>query len=146
MAVWLATVWGLTGALCVEALELYAHIRRTSNWDWRCPVDQGMVPFVVTVVIRVGVGAALAAAFAGSNQVSGPLAAFTLGVASPMVVTRLASAIPLSGGPSDSDGSYTAAHPADAYADTHAVLAAPHGGDEHPPVAGDVAVGDSDAC
>src|SRR5690242_7665931 len=95
MGVWIATVWGLMGGLCVEALELYAHIRHAPKWDWRCPIDQGMAAFVVAVVLRVSVGAALAAAFAGSNQVSGPLAAFTLGVAAPVVVERLARAIPL---------------------------------------------------
>lgn len=136
MAVWLAAVWGLTGGLCVEALDLYAHIRRTPKWDWRCPIDQGMVAFVVAVVLRVGVGAALAAAFAGSHQVSGPLAAFALGVASPLVVARLAKMIPLSDGQNDSTRSTTA---------THQVGFSAGGGAHLPVGAEDLAAGESDA-
>lgn len=98
MGVWIAAAWGLTGGLCVEALQLYARIHRTPKWNWRCPIDQGLAAFIISIVLRVGVGAVLAAAFAGSHQVSGPLAAFALGVGAPVVVERLAKAIPLTAG------------------------------------------------
>jgi hypothetical protein len=95
MSIWAAAAWGLVGGLCVEALELYARIHRAVRWSWRRPVRQGLAGFVTAVCIRVGVGAAVAAAAAGSRQVSGPLAAFGLGVCAPLVVQRLARAVPL---------------------------------------------------
>jgi hypothetical protein len=49
------------------------------------------------VVVRVGAGAGLAAAAAGSGQVSGTLAAFALGVATPLVIEKLSSTIALTG-------------------------------------------------
>lgn len=90
-----AAIWGLAGGACVESLELYVRIRRTSHWNWRRPIPQSMAAYVISVVIRVGVGAALAAASAGSGQVSGSLAAFGLGIAAPLVIERLARAVPL---------------------------------------------------
>jgi len=99
MGVWMAAVSGLTGGLCVEALELCAHIRRTPRWDWRRPIDQGMTAFAIAVTLRVAVGALVAAALAGGHQVSGPLAALALGAASSVVVARLARAVPLTGEP-----------------------------------------------
>jgi hypothetical protein len=144
MAVWVATVWGLTGGLCMEALELYAHIRHAPKWDWRSPIDQGMVAFVVAVVLRVGVGSALAAVFAGSHQVSSPLVAFTLGVAAPMVVARLAKAIPLTDGQDDPNLSTAVAHHT-ASVGTATVPGASHGRDKHVSAAKDVTAGESDA-
>ena len=49
------------------------------------------------MALRAGAGAGLAAAAAGSGQVSGPFAAFALGVAAPLVVEKLSRAIPLTG-------------------------------------------------
>jgi hypothetical protein len=96
---WVAAAWGLTGGLCVEALALHSYIRSTRRWDWRRPIPQGMAAFFVSVVIRVGAGAGLAAAAAGSGQVAGSLAAFGLGVAAPLVVEKLAQAVPLASSP-----------------------------------------------
>jgi hypothetical protein len=141
MTVWLATVWGLTGGLCVEALELYAHIRRTPKWNWRRPIDQGLIAYVVAVILRVGVGSALAAAFAGSHQVSGPLAAFTLGVAAPMVVARLAKAVPLT----DGEEGGADRHHRSVDAEMARALAAKQTSNGHDPVVQDVAAGESDA-
>jgi hypothetical protein len=90
-----AAVWGLSGGMCVESLELYARIRRTPRWNWRQPIPQGMTAFVISVLIRIGVGAVLAAAGAGSGQVSSSLAAFGLGIGAPLVIEKLARAVPL---------------------------------------------------
>jgi hypothetical protein len=95
MGVWMAAVLGLTGGLCVEALELYAHIRRTPAWNWHRPIDQGMPAFTVAVLLRVAVGALVAAALTAGHQVSGPLAALALGAAASVAVARLARAVPL---------------------------------------------------
>jgi hypothetical protein len=128
----------------MEALELYAHIRHAPKWDWRSPIEQGMVAFVVAVVLRVGVGSALAAVFAGSHQVSSPLVAFTLGVAAPMVVARLAKAIPLTDDQDDSGRSAVVAHHT-ADVGTATVLGASHGGNEHMSAGKDITAGESDA-
>jgi hypothetical protein len=143
MAVWLAAVWGLTGGLCVEALELYAHIRHAKRWNWRRPIDQGMVAFVVALVIRIGVGSAVASAFAGSHQVSGPLAAFTLGIAAPIVVARLAKSVPLTVGQDDLDQTAPAAH--HVHASTGATLGKSHDGNGLQAVTEAIAAGESDA-
>jgi len=45
------------------------------------------------VVIRIGAGALLTAATAGSGQISGPLAAFGLGIAAPLVIEKLARGV-----------------------------------------------------
>lgn len=95
-------MWGLIGGLSAEAMELYAVVHRTPKWSWKEPLPgTGTGAFIAAVIIRVSVGAVLASAFAGSHQVSGPLAAFTLGVAAPYVIQRLARAIPLSDDPKE---------------------------------------------
>lgn len=94
---WGAGVWGLAGGLCVEALALYATIRGTRRWNWRRPIPQGLMAYLISVVVRVGSGAFLAAAAAGSGQVSGSLAAFGLGAAAPLVVEKLSKTVPLTG-------------------------------------------------
>ena len=72
-------------------------IRGAGEWSLRRPIPQGLTAYVVSVVIRVGVGASLAAAATGSGQVSGSLAAFGLGVAAPLVLEKLAQTVPLTG-------------------------------------------------
>ncbi len=95
MNLWAAAGWGLAGGLSVEALALYAVIRNSSKWSWRRPIPQGAVAYLISVVARAGAGAGLAAAAAGSGQIVGTFAAFGLGVAAPLVVEKLARAIPL---------------------------------------------------
>lgn len=95
MNLWAAAGWGLAGGLCVEAVALYAVIRNSSKWSWRRPIPQGAVAYLISVAARAGAGAGLAAAAAGSGQVVGTFAAFGLGVAAPLVVEKLARAIPL---------------------------------------------------
>jgi len=56
-----------------------------------------MIAYLISVVVRVGSGAFLAAAAAGSGQVSGSLAAFGLGAAAPLVVEKLSKTVPLTG-------------------------------------------------
>jgi hypothetical protein len=96
MVWWQAALWGLAGGFLVEALELYASIRRsTRRWSWRRPIPQGMAAFVVSIVIRMGAGATVAAALAQDGQVAGALAALGLGVAAPLVIEKLARVVPL---------------------------------------------------
>lgn len=95
MNIWEAAGWGLAGGLCVEALALHSLIRTSKCWSWRRPIPQGLAAYLISVVLRAGAGAGLAAAAAGSGQVSGPFAAFALGVAAPLVVEKLSRAIPI---------------------------------------------------
>lgn len=95
MNLWVAAGWGVTGGLCVEALWLYSRIHSDLLWSWRRPIPQGLTAYLISLVARIGVGAGVAAAAAGSGQVSGPLAAFGLGVGAPLVVEKLAQAVPL---------------------------------------------------
>lgn len=97
LTVWAGAGWGLIGGLCVEALWLYSRIRGPSRFSWRKPIPEGRAAYLVSVVMRVGLGAGLAAAATGSDQVSGSLAAFGLGVAAPLVLEKLAQTVPLTG-------------------------------------------------
>jgi hypothetical protein len=92
-----AAIWGLAGGLSVEALALYSRIHATPAWNWRHPIPQGLAAYLISVILRAGAGAALAGAAAGSHQVSGPFAAFALGVAAPLIVEKLSKTIPLAG-------------------------------------------------
>jgi hypothetical protein len=92
-----AALWGLIGGSCVEALWLSARIRKDPRWSWRKPIPQGLTAYLISVVLRVGAGAGLAAAAAGSGQISGNFAAFILGVSAPLVIEKLAQVIPLTG-------------------------------------------------
>jgi|SRR5437868_700306 len=95
MAPLVAALWGLAGGLCVEGLEVYANIHRKKSWSWRKPIPQGMTAFVLSIIIRGAVSTVVAAAFAASGQVSGAFAALGLGIAAPLIVQRLARAVPL---------------------------------------------------
>lgn len=92
-----ATGWGVAGGACVEALWLYTRIRSDLLWSWRRPIPQGLTAYIISLVARIGVAAGVAAAAAGSGQVSGPLAAFGLGVGAPLVLEKLSRTIPLTG-------------------------------------------------
>lgn len=97
MVWWQAALWGLTGGLLSELLELYEQIHQTPDrWDWRRPIPQGMPAFVVSTLIRLGAGCAVAAALAHDGQVAGATAAFGAGVAAPLVIEKLARLAPLS--------------------------------------------------
>ena len=97
MGIWAAALWALTGGLCVEALALHSQIRKNSRWSWRRPISQGLTAYLLSVILRGMVGAGLAAAAAGSHQVSGAFAAFGIGVAAPLIMEKLASQVPLTG-------------------------------------------------
>jgi len=94
-----AAVWGLLGGFIVEALELLVASRRVGGWPWTRPGEPGVAPMVVSVVLRMAIGAILAAAAYGSGQVGGPLPALGLGVAAPLVIEKMTRT--LSGGGTD---------------------------------------------
>ncbi|KQM03084.1 MULTISPECIES: hypothetical protein [unclassified Frankia] len=90
-------LWGLFGGFAVEGLDLYTAVRRSGRWPWRTgrPREVGAWAYLVAEVVRLAIGAGLAAAAAASGQVTTAFAAVSVGIAAPLVVERLARAIPL---------------------------------------------------
>jgi hypothetical protein len=95
MSLWTYALWGLLGALCVEALELYGAMHRAQGFPWRQPNEVPLGPYLVSVVIRVVLGAGLAAAAGAASQVTGVFGAFGAGVAAPLILEKLARAVPI---------------------------------------------------
>ncbi|GIM90425.1 hypothetical protein [Paractinoplanes toevensis] len=91
-------LWGLFGGFAVEGLELSAVIRRTGRFPWKRRGGPGLAPFLVSVIIRFGVGAGLAAAV-GSTGSTSPLSALAVGVAAPLIIEKLAQQIPVEPAP-----------------------------------------------
>ncbi|WP_051054332.1 hypothetical protein [Frankia sp. QA3] len=90
-------LWGLFGGFAVEGLDLYTAVRRSGRWPWRTgrPRAVGAWAYLVAEVVRLAIGAGLAAAAGASGQVTTAFAAVAVGIAAPLVVERLARAIPL---------------------------------------------------
>lgn len=83
-------LWGLAGALVVEALELSYQIRRNKGrFPW---VGPKLWPSLLAVVLRLGASGLLAAAM--SDQFVGRWPAFCVGAAAPIVVSRLMEYVP----------------------------------------------------
>jgi hypothetical protein len=95
MTTWEYALWGLFGGFAVDGLEFAGAIRRTGGWPWRQPEEPGLAPLAVSVVIRLVVGAGLAAAAGTTGQISGPFGALTMGIAAPLLIEQLARQIPL---------------------------------------------------
>lgn len=87
-------LWGLFGGFAVEGLELSASIRRTGRFPWKQRGGPGLAPFLVSVLIRLAVGAGLAVAVGAAGQIN-PLGALAAGVAAPLIIEKLAQQIPV---------------------------------------------------
>lgn len=106
---WLdAALWGAFGGFAVEGLELYTAVRRHGHWPWRVrgPREVGAPGYVVAELIRLIIGAGLAGAAEASGQITSAVGALAVGVAAPLIVERLARAIPLTD-PVDETGNHT---------------------------------------
>lgn len=90
MAIWQACLWGLLGAALVEGLELYQAIHAEGGFPWQFRGRLKLGPYLVALLVRLGLGAALAAVFAASHQITGPIAAVTIGIAAPKILEQLA--------------------------------------------------------
>ena len=83
-------LWGLAGALVVEALELAAQIRRNKGrFPW---VGRKLWPSLLAVGLRLAASGMLAAAM--SDQFIGRWPAFCVGAAAPIVVSRVMEYVP----------------------------------------------------
>ncbi|MEE1930182.1 hypothetical protein V1J52_18655 [Streptomyces sp. TRM 70351] len=59
------------------------------GFPWNVPGEVPLTPYCVAVVIRTALGSGLAAAFAASEQIAGPLGALIVGIAAPKIVEQL---------------------------------------------------------
>jgi hypothetical protein len=92
-----AVLWGLFGGFAVEGLDLYGALRRRGCWPWGGPEPRevGIIGYAVAEAIRLIIGGGLAGAAAASGEVTSAAGALAVGVAAPLIVERLARAIPL---------------------------------------------------
>lgn len=90
MVLWQACLWGLVGAGSVEAWDLHTAIRQAKGFPWKGKEPLTLAEYLVSVVIRMGLGAGLGAAFAQTGQVSGAVGFVAIGVAAPKVLEQLA--------------------------------------------------------
>jgi hypothetical protein len=90
LVIWQACLWGLLGAALVEGLELYQAIRAERGFPWAFRGQLKLAPYLIALILRLGLGTGLAVAFAASHQITGPLAAVTVGIAAPKILKGLA--------------------------------------------------------
>lgn len=84
-----ACLWGLGGAAAIESLDLYKAIRRTKDYPWRHPDEVPLGPYILSVVIRIALGAIAAGACSASSQIAGPAGALAAGFAAPKLFEQL---------------------------------------------------------
>lgn len=99
MTWWEAALWALLGSALVEANDLYREIRRRRDVPWnRCGRDRHDRPVATPGVYALGAGLRLflgfgvAAAAGASGFVEAPWSAVTIGLASMLIVERVAAA------------------------------------------------------
>jgi hypothetical protein len=92
MSFWEAGLWGFLGVLAIEAFDLYQAIRRVKNWPWKIAGEVSFGPYLISVIIRVILGAGAAAAFGASGQLTSPIGALAVGISAPLLLERLARA------------------------------------------------------
>jgi hypothetical protein len=99
-----AAFWGLLGGAVVEAFDTADVMRRTGTWPWRTlararPV--GVRVWLVSLVVRLGAGAATAAAAGAGGLYGNAIGAFAIGAAGPVALqaiiarTSVAAAVPV---------------------------------------------------
>lgn len=90
---WVATAcWGLFGGALVAGLDFIAVVGRIGDWPWRARKKLRAGPYVAATFVRLLLGAGLALAAGESGLVTSPLSAITVGVATPLIVEKLARA------------------------------------------------------
>jgi hypothetical protein len=99
MLPWECALWGLLGAASIEGAEIFQAIRRTRELPWQNKQGPGGKAFLVSVVIRLGLGAVLAMVLGASGQISGALGAFVTGLAAPVLIEKMLGEVERSGEP-----------------------------------------------
>ncbi len=90
MSLWTAALLGLIGAGAIEAWDLYGAIHRVKGFPWKSPGEVALVPYLVSVVLRVLLGVGMATAFVASGQADGPVGVVAIGIAAPKLLEQLA--------------------------------------------------------
>jgi hypothetical protein len=83
-----AFYWGLAGAGAVEASELYGAMRTVKNFPWRVTGELKFGPYLVTVLLRLVLGAFAAGLCAKAGPL-GPASAVAAGIAAPKLLEEL---------------------------------------------------------
>lgn len=85
-------LWGLFGGALVSGLDFVEVVGRIGDWPWNARKKLRAGPYVAATVVRLVLGGGLAVAAGQSGLVASPLAAVTIGVATPLIVEKLARA------------------------------------------------------
>jgi hypothetical protein len=86
---WGALGYGAFGGFLVESLAFVAAIQQGGRWPWKIKGKPRLGPYLTAVVVRLLAGGGLAFTLAESGQVSGPVAAAAVGIATPVIVEKL---------------------------------------------------------
>lgn len=90
MTWWSFLIWGAVGGAVVEAAEFYTCVRHEGRLPWnRTDKSPSATQYLVSIVVRIALGAGMATGAGLSGQVNGTFGALALGVAAPVVVERL---------------------------------------------------------
>jgi hypothetical protein len=84
-----AAAWALLGGAIVESLDFANALRRAKTLPWKRRGEPGLLAYLVSVVLRVGVGAGLAAMAGADGQITGAAAAGFLGLTAPLLVEKV---------------------------------------------------------
>jgi hypothetical protein len=92
-----AAAWGTFGGFAMEALDFITAVRRHRRVPWRklIPEDPGPAIHAVTSVLRLTVGAGVAAAASRTSPSVSAWLALGLGAAAPVILEKLTALIPL---------------------------------------------------
>jgi hypothetical protein len=110
-----AALWGILGGIVIEGLDFYNAVRQHGKAPWHVTgkggqrISAGI--YLAAELVRLLIGGIVAGAAAASGQISGPLIALALGVATPLAVERLVTLIPLAPRTSPGAASQTAMPP-----------------------------------
>lgn len=85
-------LWGMLGGALVVGLEFVSTVRRTGDWPWKARTKLRPGPYAVATLVRLLLGSGLAAAAGQSHLVTNALIAVTIGIATPLIVEKLAQA------------------------------------------------------
>jgi hypothetical protein len=89
MPEWLvACLWGAAGAGAIEASELYGVIKTSKDVPWNLPGEASFKVWLLSVFIRLAIGAFAAAMCAVAGPL-GPAGAAAAGIAAPKLLEQL---------------------------------------------------------
>lgn len=83
-------IWGMVGGLAVQAESILSSIARGRTWPWLQDDQPTIGPYIFALLVRSGLGLALALTMGLSGQISGPAGAFGMGAVAPLVIQQIA--------------------------------------------------------